>query len=349
MKSPFLISADWGTTKLRLRLIERRSPQWLRIAEASNERGTAALAAEAKSQAAAVLAGDEASRRAELFEQALCEALQTLSTAPEFPDAARHGAPIPIAISGMASSTIGWQLLPQAQLPFAIDGSSLVTHRIARSSLRVESFPAWAGDVLLISGAASTDDSMRGEEVQVVGLFCDPRYDCTQFADQALLLLPGTHCKQIAIRNGAAQSFATYMTGELFALLGEHSILRHSVDPRLALDLAEPDTLAAFREGVTRSAESALTRLFFQVRIAQILHGWSATRCTAFLAGLLIGAELLDGKKLFGAEVPVIVAGNRHLLPQYREALSIVGFLNVTLLSAEQSEDLAVSGHLTLT
>ena len=62
-------------------------------------------------------------------------------------------------------------------------------------------------------------DVMRGEETQVFGaLEISKRTD-------GLFLLPGTHSKWVRVIGGRIGSFRTFMTGEVFGALKEHTIL----------------------------------------------------------------------------------------------------------------------------
>ena len=66
-------------------------------------------------------------------------------------------------------------------------------------------------------------DVMRGEEVQVFGAM-----DLLAIA-QGDFVLPGTHSKWVRVGQGRVQSFATSMSGELYALLRQHSILARTM------------------------------------------------------------------------------------------------------------------------
>jgi 2-dehydro-3-deoxygalactonokinase len=65
-------------------------------------------------------------------------------------------------------------------------------------------------------------DVMRGEETQVFGAL---RVDPTLERDRHWLVLPGTHSKWVLLDDGSIVGFTTYITGELFALLKDHSSL----------------------------------------------------------------------------------------------------------------------------
>jgi 2-dehydro-3-deoxygalactonokinase len=64
-------------------------------------------------------------------------------------------------------------------------------------------------------------DVMRGEETQIVGAL----ERVPGLGAGARLALPGSHCKWVTVESSVIRSFTTYLTGELFAVLREHSIL----------------------------------------------------------------------------------------------------------------------------
>ena len=91
-------------------------------------------------------------------------------------------------------------------------------------------------------------DVMRGEETQIIGAMeLDSRLRRT-----ARLVLPGTHSKWVELRKERIQSFSTYMTGELFAVLRDHSILGRAV-PTSATPVVN---WTAFERGLMAVAES---------------------------------------------------------------------------------------------
>src|SRR5450432_1404958 len=121
----------------------------------------------------------------------------------------------------MASSTLGMVELPYKELPFLADGSDLRVETIYANGL-------FHHDVLLISGARTGDDVMRGEETQLVGCALGAGY-ATQAGEQ-VFIFPGTHSKHVVVREGRVIAFKTYMTGEFFELLSKKSILAGDVE-----------------------------------------------------------------------------------------------------------------------
>ena len=188
------ISCDWGTSHFRLRLIDRAGMTI--IAEHTSDQGIQSLAL--------------AHPQIEARRPAMAAVLRTGIAALAVADQPR----IPVVISGMASSTLGWQSLPYATLPAPLDGSTLEFIDFEIDGRRVR----------LISGLQSANDVMRGEETELIGLFAGP--DTNLAAVDSVVILPGTHAKHVHIRKGAIVDFTTYLTGEMFELLSTRSTLR---------------------------------------------------------------------------------------------------------------------------
>ncbi len=69
-------------------------------------------------------------------------------------------------------------------------------------------------------------DVMRGEETQILGYL---NFNKTY---SGFICLPGTHTKWIRINDGKITKFKTYMTGELFEIIANNSILKHSINDK---------------------------------------------------------------------------------------------------------------------
>jgi 2-dehydro-3-deoxygalactonokinase len=207
-------------------------------------------------------------------------------------------------ISGMAGSRLGWQEAPYCPCPagFAELGQHLLWLEPGRIAL-VPGLSCKALDTL------NTPDVMRGEEVQIFGAL--------QLAkqDSATLVLPGTHSKWVQVHSGRVTQFSTYMTGEIYALLGQHSILGQTLDLNGAFD---PDT---FLQGIARSQQgSSLLHSLFAVRTLGLFERLSAAALPSYLSGLLIGEELRS-QAASNAAGPVILIGSDALTLRYTLAL----------------------------
>ncbi len=277
------LSCDWGTSSFRLRHVVDGVVR----AEVREPAGV-------KSIYDSAAPGGKA--RADLFADYCFAKLEQI----------RAGGPVtqgsPLVISGMASSTIGWKELPYASAPISLSGEGL---RVEKLDWRG---PAWLGPTFLVSGVATDREMMRGEECQAVGLMA------LAPMDECLLILPGTHSKHIDISSGNLKDFRTFMTGELFDVLGRHTVLRATVD------LAAPPNghLESFGAGVDSAREIGLAAALFRARTRGVLAGRSGAENAAFLSGALIGGELVEATR---GGLRIVIAAAGPLGDLYRVAL----------------------------
>jgi 2-dehydro-3-deoxygalactonokinase len=176
-------------------------------------------------------------------------------------------------ISGMAGSKQGWVEAPYCPCPAGFD-------EVARQLKWIE-----PGRVAIVPGLccehAHAPDVMRGEETQIFGAL-----QLTGLRD-GLFVLPGTHSKWAQVQAGRVASFKTFMTGEVFALLSQQSILSKTIDTVAALDRQ------AFLKGVDQAAlGGSLLHNAFGARTLSLLGRRSAAELASFLSGLVIGEEL---------------------------------------------------------
>jgi len=318
-RHPTFLSCDWGTTAFRLRLVEWDSAAVLREVQTGDgtHRVTAGLGIEASSTDRAQAFGEVLARQARHVLDHLKPAL--------WPDV--------VVVSGMASSSVGWKELPYAQLPFPIDGS---TARTEERGLE------WSDGrplrVLLVSGVASANEMMRGEETQVMGLLSLPAY--ADFGARGCVVLPGTHSKHVEVRDRRVVGLQTFMTGELFAVLCEHSLLRFTCGPTGA----EWDE-TAFAEGVGAARTSGLMRSLFQVRTRGVLGEGSGAANRSFLSGLLIGAEWAAHRQS-DDDLPILLAAPEGLARPYETAARMVGLAErVTTVPDGTLSRAVIEGH----
>lgn len=265
----FLLGCDWGTSSFRLRLINQHTHQL--IGEVSSSDGVAATFTDWQIQ------GDSTDR-AQFFRTRLQQQLTRLAN-----KLALDIRGVPIVISGMASSSIGMDEVPYANLPFPTDGSQASIKWLPK---QVE-FPH---DIILIGGIQSPHDVMRGEETQLIGLLA--LLDAQGVTvDESILIFPGTHSKHVFVKHGRVTNFQTFMTGELFSLMANHSILKDSLT-LTGLDLFADHEASAFRLGIQEARSSSLLNSLFRVRTNQLFERLSKPQNAFFLSGLLIGTEL---------------------------------------------------------
>lgn len=183
--------------------------------------------------------------------------------------------------------------------------------------------------VSIVSGVSQLGppDVMRGEETQIAGfLALNPDFD-------GVICLPGTHTKWVRISAGEIVSFVTFMTGELFALLSEKSVLRHTV----GADGWDED---AFQEALSDaiSKPQHVSARLFSLRATSLLGDMPAPTARAKLSGALIGIELA-GSRAYWLGQDIAVIGAAGLSNIYAEALKAQGA--TPILGAAQDMTLA--------
>ena len=214
--------------------------------------------------------------------------------------------PVDIVACGMVGSRQGWHEAPYRTVPCApLDPSTLVRVPTQDARLRMS----------IVPGLKQPDpaDVMRGEETQIAGaLALLPGFD-------GVLCLPGTHSKWVHVSAGEVVSFQTCMTGELYALLSQQSVLRHGMQgdgwDDTAFDTALSDALSR--------PERLGTRLF-SLRAEGLLNNLSPIAAKARLSGLLIGVELAATRPYWLGQ-PVAIVGADRLAALYARALAAQG------------------------
>ncbi len=154
-------------------------------------------------------------------------------------------------------------------------------------------------------------DVMRGEETQLLGAL---RLGNLAGAGRQLVCMPGTHTKWVSVSGGVVQEFLTAPTGEIFAMLCDHSVL--------VRDKATPITHVApdFERGLAEAVRhpGAFVHQIFQARSLRLDKQLSAEGAASWTSGLLIGADVGGALTMFGEEnnAPVLIIGDDHASPR---------------------------------
>jgi 2-dehydro-3-deoxygalactonokinase len=134
------------------------------------------------------------------------------------------------------------------------------------------------------------------------------------------VVLPGTHSKWAVVGEAGIETFATFLTGELYGVLKDHSILGRLAGPG--------DDAAAFDRGVrmTLEADASLAHDLFSARTLALTGELAPSAVGDYLSGLLLGAELAAGRRwLQRQRVPgnsVHLIGDAALCERYRRAFA---------------------------
>ena len=229
---------------------------------------------------------------------------------------------LPIVVSGMITSRNGWVETPYVKMPTGPEhlAQSLVRHQSQSGAL-----------IHFVTGATtehiSGPDVMRGEETQIIG-------SAALGLSDGIFVMPGTHSKWVHVALGKIQDFATYMTGEVFASLKDHTILG------TLMEMSDFD-LSAFQKGVGAAQDRRANLLhdLFHVRTLPLMGKLKETETADFLSGLLIGTEIVAALKKNEAK-RVTIVGRNDLTDRYEIALQAVG------ISCQRApDDIAAKGH----
>ena len=279
----YFIAGDWGTSNLRLYLCRYEANASSSLLETRFGPGISQMS------------GD--------FED------KFFSLAQDWFDA--HGE-MPVLLSGMVGSTIGWKDAPYLSCPVGVD-------QIAEGRV---SFSARGIDFSILAGLRTTNplhapDVMRGEELQMLGWLQSQ----AEQPERRLFALPGTHNKWTLIENGNIVNFLTAFTGELFALLRNHSIL-----------ITDQNTFSfnneVFLQGVhtfDELGEAELLHALFSTRSKQVLGEIAGTDALSYLSGLITAADVHGAVRLFGETDSVTIIGEPTLTQHYITVLNHYG------------------------
>ena len=185
-----------------------------------------------------------------------------------------------ILLGGMIGSRNGWIETEYVDCPATLEG---IANRLGTVTWRSQSGISRTAKItpgVRFLGENGMSDIMRGEELPILGLM-------RQITDEpATIVLPGTHSKWVSVTNNTISTFSTYMTGEVFELLANQSILKSEAKTELFDN-------NVFLDGVKLgSTKNSLTNLIFQVRTQLINGKLQPSSCDSFLSGILIGNEI---------------------------------------------------------
>lgn len=253
------------------------------------------------------------------FAESLAQLLGTLQAKPRA-----------VILSGMVGSALGWQVVPYVDGSAPLDKLAGHAKQVAEPDVRI--IPGYC-----VRNAAGQPDVMRGEETQLLGAHCLGH-------SNGWFVLPGTHSKWVELRQGAVVQLRTYMTGELFDLLGSHGTLAAAAGSAPA----EWDA-ATFAQGVqVAQGGGALSNHLFGCRARVVSGDMTASDSRSYLSGLLIGCELNDVMRAGSGEATAgtfRLIGSPALALHYQAAAQQLG-LHLEVLDARAAYIAAIH-HLT--
>ena len=211
-----------------------------------------------------------------------------------------------ILICGMAGSRQGWREAPYLSVPCRPpELKDAVNVQCQDPRILIKILPGLKQH--------KPADIMRGEETQIKGiLHKNSRFD-------GIICLPGTHTKWVRVSAGEIISFQTFMTGELFSLLSERSILKHSV-----AESGWDETIFKASVDEVISDNKRLANKLFSLRGEYILNNLEEVAARNRLSGYLIGLEL-SGSRPYWLGEKVYILGEDTISKAYEVALRAQG------------------------
>lgn len=230
-----------------------------------------------------------------------------------------------IVIAGMAGSRNGWLEASYAQCPVKVEG-------LLGRSVEPESGLSYPIHILPgVQGISPSGfvDVMRGEEIQLMGVIDN---------DAALICLPGTHSKWVAVENAAIQSFATLLTGEMFELVQKNSSIGSLITDQ---DRKEIDK-TSFENGVNdyrnanKEIDTSLLHSLFSVRAKAVTDQLEQVSMFSYLSGMIIADDINAALKMFADTQRVLLVTDEKLRAPYEQAFSLFG-VDVSFIDSEQA------------
>jgi 2-dehydro-3-deoxygalactonokinase len=222
-------------------------------------------------------------------------------------------ADLPVILSGMIGSRQGWVEVPYVPCPTEPRrlADELFVHGTSRGR-RVRFVPG-----LLLDG--ELPDVLRGEETEIIGAMGD-------HPEAEHFVLPGTHSKWVFVDGPVIREFATFMTGEVFAVLKLHSILGRMIKPGPLDD-------DAFTQGATVGLDldplkGGLLHRIFSARTLALTDKLVPEGIDSYLSGLLIGCEVREALLARGYEAAdgrLVLVGGSELVARYNRVLGLAG------------------------
>lgn len=210
-----------------------------------------------------------------------------------------------IVLAGMVGSRNGWVEAAYVPCPASPDAIAAAGLKVALA----DGMPA-----LILPGLSCDEgafDVMRGEETLIVGL---------GLAD-GIVCLPGTHSKWALVEGGRITRFASFMTGEIWGLLRQNSILS-----RLAEEPSEEGARLGLAAGFAASRRpGGLLNTAFAARSEVLAGRLPGSAVGPYLSALLVGHEIAGALALFGRHDTVHLVAEGAMAESYGAGLAAAG------------------------
>lgn len=230
----------------------------------------------------------------------------------------------PVILSGMVGGAAGWKDTPYTSCPFNLKNISNQLIPISEKSNINNPIYHYSG-LSFLEEFSGKSGVMRGEEVQLIGALTMDNYD--------LVILPGTHSKWVNIdhnKTATITSFSTIMTGELFELLLNNSLLGADANKTTF-------TKVGFQQGIeVADKNSNIIEALFLTRSQLLLEKMTADDSASFLSGLLISNEIKNKLTALKQANKIALTGPSKLNDLYNQVLNYYKIDNIQFLAIEE-------------
>ena len=214
---------------------------------------------------------------------------------------------LPVMAAGMITSRQGWIELPYLPCPASAADLARALHMHTTASGRRIAFATG----LSYRAPNGMPDVMRSEETQVFGSL-----------DLGLnhFVTPGTHSKWITTKGEAITRYTTYVTGEVFAALKDHTILGRLMKPGA-------DDEEAFAMGVRAALDdpAGFLHRIFSARSLGLFGEIAPEAISSYLSGQVIGTEVAHAIRDNPRDAEYAVLASPGIGARYVKAIEIAG------------------------
>lgn len=214
---------------------------------------------------------------------------------------------LPVMAAGMITSRQGWIERPYLPCPASAADLAGALYRHTTASGRRIAFATG----LSYRAPDGMPDVMRSEEVQVFG---------SLDLGVSHFVTPGTHSKWITTEGDRLVRYATYVTGEVFAALKDHTILGRLMAPG-------PDDEQAFATGVRAALDdpAGFLHRIFSARSLGLFGEIAPEAISSYLSGQVIGTEVAHAIRDNPREAEYAVLASPGIGGRYVRAIEIAG------------------------
>lgn len=210
---------------------------------------------------------------------------------------------------GMVGARTGWREAPYAECGVDREVPTRRTgmeQRLAAGAIGVAT--SLGRPLTIIPGLKSGEpDVMRGEETQIVG----------SSVEHGIVVCPGTHSKWVQVSGSQIDSFATFFTGEMHALIRGHSSVGKALSTLPTLDDGP-----SFHLGLSYARTGAASWLhdLFVMRAAVVTGTRTPEQISTVLSGWLFGCEFAAALAMYPDTHEISLLASDALVPWYERA-----------------------------